>query len=172
MKVFITGGGGTLGTELIRQLEGQATEIVAYTSQKLDVCDRKEVAKAIKSQSPDVIFHCAAKTDVDWCETHPNESYRVNVESVGYVIDAAEQVGASLIFPSTYYVYAELSHDPIDDRLHDPDLSRLTMVYTRHKLQAEQLIEKTSYQKVFIVRLGSLFGGGVNDKKFVGKIVH
>ena len=171
-KVLITGENGTLASELHNQLKRREIEIAAYTRTQLDVTQKQDVKKVTELLQPNIIFHCAAKTDVDWCENHPKQSYLVNTLSAGFVVEAAKRIGAIVVFPSTYYVYAGLNVDVIDDRIHSPELSRITAVYSKHKLLAEEYIKKFGYSKVFIVRLGSLFGGGKNDKKFVGKILN
>lgn len=169
-RTLITGVKGTLAQELIRYL-GTDKQLLALGAEGLDVTKKKEVFAYVKSFKPEIIFHFAAKTNVDWCERHQEECYQVNVMGTRNIGMSAKEVGAILVFPSTYYVYGGLTNFPVDDRIHKPSLTQLKGVYARSKLLAEQELTKLGYDKIFILRLGSLFGGGKSDKKFVGKML-
>jgi len=81
--------------------------------------------------SPDVIVHCAALTDVDYCEQYPGEADRVNSDVVTRLANRA---------PNTKFVF--ISTDavlPIDAHMPDEDvLPRPFNAYGRSKLYGEQ----------------------------------
>ena len=60
---------------------------------------------------PDVVVHTAALGDVDACERHPDEAYRVNVQGTEAIARAAVAVGAKLIHISTDQVYDGVKGD-------------------------------------------------------------
>jgi FlaA1/EpsC-like NDP-sugar epimerase len=116
--VLVTGGGGSIGSELCRQIarfnpklliildiyENSAYEIQQeligdYSSRlNLDVViasmtDREAIFSLIDSQRPDVIFHAAAHKHVPLMERTPNEAIKNNVFGTKNVADAAHKFG-------------------------------------------------------------------------------
>lgn len=116
--VLVTGGGGSIGSELCRQvlglrpkrlvivdnseyllheinteLRGSAgpTEIVARIG---NVRDRKQVMALFEEQKPDLVFHAAALKHVPIVENQPLEGLATNVLGTRNVADAALQVNA------------------------------------------------------------------------------
>ena len=123
MKILITGAAGQLGTELRRQLEqGKSalgeipeklrratvlcTDIGVEGMRELDITNRHEVAAFVRHHQPDVIICCAAYTNVDGCETHREDAFRVNALGPRNLAMAAEEIGAKLIHVSTDYVFS------------------------------------------------------------------
>ncbi|WKY43535.1 nucleoside-diphosphate sugar epimerase/dehydratase [Eubacteriaceae bacterium ES2] len=116
--VLVTGGGGSIGSELCRQLarfnpkqliildiyENSAYELQQElnsdygTRLNLDVViasvtDREAVFSLIDSQKPDVIFHAAAHKHVPLMERTPNEAIKNNVFGTKNVAEAAHKFG-------------------------------------------------------------------------------
>lgn len=99
MKYFITGGTGTLGHELTRQLYDIADKIIIYSRDEAkhadmqkefpeypdnkmryiigDICDEKRLSQAM--QGADFVYHTAAMKHIDKCTYNPTEAIRVNV---------------------------------------------------------------------------------------------
>ena len=59
----------------------------------------------LAEERPSVVFHTAAMTYVDGCETNPGEALRNNFEATRLVADACKKVGVFLIFFSTDYIF-------------------------------------------------------------------
>ncbi len=62
VKVVVTGARGQLGTELCRQLGGDA---IAFDVDTLDVTDRAAVSDVLSALDPGLVINCAAYTQVD-----------------------------------------------------------------------------------------------------------
>ena len=112
MKILITGAAGMLGTdlrsELISRFEIAGAGLVPssqphYTQTDLSV--RKNVSDLLSREKPAVIFHTAAMTDVDGCETRQKEALQANLEMTRLLTDEANRYGAQLVFFSTDYVF-------------------------------------------------------------------
>ena len=69
MKIFITGGAGQLGYDLIKELTKRGfNDYLAPTIDELDITNLDELKKVITDYNPDVIYHLAAYTAVDKAE--------------------------------------------------------------------------------------------------------
>ena len=118
--VLITGGGGSIGSELCRQIarmspkrlvildvyENGAYDIqqelrIAYGG-KLDVrveiasvCDRQQLRRIFAAHKPDIILHAAAHKHVPLMEHNCCEAVRNNVFGTLNTVEAAEEAGVS-----------------------------------------------------------------------------
>ena len=150
MKILLTGSNGLLGqklVELIAPMDG--FELVAtsrgkdrlpdsdltYQYQSLDITDKAQVMEVISTHKPDAIIHTAAMTNVDQCESEQEQCHKLNVEAVGYVIEAARANQAFLLHLSTDFIF-DGSFGPLDEEAAPNPIS----IYGQSKLDAEQLI--------------------------------
>ena len=116
--VMVTGGGGSIGSELCRQIakfapaklvvidsyENNAYElqqelIRAYGAQlnlKVEIAsirDKQRTYGVVEKHRPDVIFHAAAHKHVPLMEACPSEAIKNNVFGTYHVVRAAEKFG-------------------------------------------------------------------------------
>ena len=173
MKYLITGAQGVIGTELIQQLKNNYSEVeyCAIGRKELDVENKQMVKEVILENNPDVVIHLAAWTNVDSCEEKQKECYRTNVTGTANICQAVKEIGAILVYPSTFYVYSGEEGKVFDERVDQPILEEIVGYYSKTKLLGEQEISKHGLKKYYIIMIGALFGGGINDKKFVAKIL-
>lgn len=106
MRALVTGAGGQLGTELHHVLTGAGDEVSAAGRDQLDVTSRDQVLGAVLGLRPDLVFHCAAWTDVDGCETDAGRALLVNALASRHVAEACRLAGSHLVALSTDYVFA------------------------------------------------------------------
>jgi dTDP-4-dehydrorhamnose reductase len=134
VRVFVTGAGGQVGSEVCARF-GTATqhEVVAADHGELDVGDRDTVMQAITGSRPDAVVHCAAWTAVDACESDPDRAFRVNALGTRHVVEAADRVGAHLVCLSTDYVFDGDKPDPYNEW----DTPNPRSVYGHSKLGGE-----------------------------------
>jgi FlaA1/EpsC-like NDP-sugar epimerase len=116
-RVMITGGGGSIGSELCRQiarLNPVELIVVDHSEYSLyqidhelrsehhdllfhsvlgDVCDPATVEKVIGDYQPDVVFHAAAYKHLPILQTQVREAFRNNVFGTMRVAEAAERHG-------------------------------------------------------------------------------
>lgn len=164
-KVIVTGAKGMLGTDLC-PIFAERYKVVALDVEEMDVRDVDLVFKTLDEVRPAIVVHLAGLTDVDACERNPDEAYRVNALGTKNVGLACQRVGAIMVYVSTLAVFDGTKCEPYTEF----DTPNPQSHYSRAKHQGE-LVVRDLLQRYYIVRAGWLFGGGRQDKKFVGKII-
>ena len=115
--VLVTGGGGSIGSELCRQIathnprqliildiyENSAYEIEQELKRKLpnlnlltliaSIRDSGKMDDVFKTYRPDIVFHAAAHKHVPLMETSPNEAVKNNVLGTYKVVKCADKYG-------------------------------------------------------------------------------
>lgn len=161
MKIFLTGAGGMLGMDLAKTLQNETLLGVGLTSptelsipfQTMDLSDRARTLATVQSFRPEVILHTAAMTQVDQCETDHDQAIKSNVEVTRYLVEAANSVGALLIYFSTDYVFNGRKEGPyLEDDWPEP-----ISFYGKTKLLGERAITDACH-RYYIFRISWLFG--------------
>ncbi len=147
MNVLITGANGQLGNEMRRLASQYASYTYYFTDvQELDICDREAVMQYVSGHHIGLIVNCAAYTAVDRAEEDQEMCDRINHLAAGYLAEAAESVGASLIHVSTDYVFDGTAHIPYTEDCPPCPAS----VYGVTKLAGEQAITRNCKQAAII----------------------
>lgn len=116
MRILVTGAHGRVGAEVSAYLPRH--EVVALGREALDIADRDQVEQVMGSVLPQVIVNCAAYTDVDGCELHPDMALAANALGPRHLAVAGERIGAHLLHLSTDFVFpgdSPRSYDEWDD---------------------------------------------------------
>lgn len=125
-RVLVTGAGGSIGSELVRQLstlepgglvlldkdENSLYELdchlraqgfpSSYSVVVADIRDERRIRSIISTHGPDVVFHAAAHKHVPLMEKNPSEAILNNVFGTQNVLEHSVTCGASLfVFIST-----------------------------------------------------------------------
>ena len=155
MKIFITGANGQLGRELQKRLQG--TDFRATDVQELDITDESAVASMIGDYKPDVVIHGAAWTQVDAAEEKQDLAWQVNAIGTQNIAKSCRQVGATMVYISTDYVF-----DGTLGRAYcETDATNPLSIYGKSKLAGE-LLARQETEKLFILRTAWLYGDGPN----------
>lgn len=155
MKLLVTGAGGLLGRACTR-LGSEKYDCVGLSRRQLDVTDRSAVQRAFDRLEPNVVFHCAAYTDVDGAERDPSRAMVVNAEATEWVARAACETGALMVYVSTDYVFDGRKKTPYKER----DVTAPLSQYGLSKLEGERRVTEICSDKYLIVRSGWLYGPG------------
>jgi FlaA1/EpsC-like NDP-sugar epimerase len=120
-RILVTGAGGTIGSELVRQIAALApARLILFDNSEFllyaingelrerwpdlavrpllgDVRDRCRVDAVIADEKPQIVFHAAALKHVPMVEANPIEGVLTNVIGSRNVAEAARAHGASLV---------------------------------------------------------------------------
>src|SRR5262249_25634499 len=137
IDAVITGAGGLLGSNLAMEFaeKGVAVAPLDRATGGPDVTDAAAMEKLLQELAPRWIFHCAALTNVDWCETNPSETHRVNAAAPGHVAAIAKGIGSSFVYISTDSVFDGALGD-----YRETDVARPLNVYARAKWEGEMAV--------------------------------
>ena len=167
-RVMVTGAGGSIGSELCRQvakldpelliLFGRGENSLYHTDIELresepelnrvviigDIRDNGKVSQITRKYRPHIIFHAAAHKHVKFMENHPDEAVKNNILGTQNLIDAAikHNVEAFILVSS--------------DKAVNP-----TSVYGASKRVTEKLIQckaKQNGTRFIAVRFGNVIG--------------
>ncbi|MGH2764240.1 MAG: dTDP-4-dehydrorhamnose reductase [Thermoleophilaceae bacterium] len=144
MRTVVIGAGGMLGRDVARLSAG-----LALPHAELDVTDRAAVRAAIGAQ--DLVFNCAAYTNVDGAEEHAAEATRVNGDGARSVAEAA----GAVVYVSSDYVFDGAKGEPYVES----DTVNPLSAYGRSKLAGERATAEAN-PRHFVVRSSWLFGPG------------
>lgn len=120
MKILVTGANGLLGQELIGLLLEKQHEVIAtskgpsriqpalagrLTYRDMDITDGLATQQVLAESRPEVIIHAAAMTQVDDCELNKIACYNINVTATRFLIEAAREINARLLYVSTDFIF-------------------------------------------------------------------
>ncbi|MBP7088335.1 MAG: NAD(P)-dependent oxidoreductase [Candidatus Omnitrophica bacterium] len=157
-KIFITGGGGMLASQIENFYNLKGKNVSAPTHAQLDVLNSAAVREAVISFKPDYVFHTAA-LHVDASEENPQLAFELNVKASESLAKVCSKVGSVLIYISSCGYFGDEIRYYVES---DPVV--LKTVYARTKHEGEQLSLKFN-KKTFAIRPGWLFGGKITHKK-------
>ena len=135
MRVLVTGAGGQVGTDVVRQLEGRA-EVIAHGRDTMDLSDPAQLVARIREAAPHAIVNAAAYTGVDRAETEPDAARTVNAIAPRLIAGEARRAGALLVHFSTDYVFDGAKRSPYLET----DPTNPLGAYGRTKLEGERAV--------------------------------
>ncbi len=104
--ILITGASGLLGGALAAEYESMRLPVLPMRgTADGDLTDPRVLEAIFAEHRPTAVIHCAALTDVDYCESHAGEAWRINVEVSRHLAACAHAVGARLAYISTDSVF-------------------------------------------------------------------
>lgn len=172
MKTLVLGANGLLGSNVVTAVEETGGEPVGtyHTSEppfeapchQLDIRDRESLTEVLDGADPALVVNCAAMTDVDGCEKHPEQADGVNAEAPGTIATLCTERDIPLTHVSTDYVFdGEAEHPYAVDASPNP-----IQKYGRSKLDGERAVQE-NHPDPTVVRLSFVYGihQGSNELK-------
>ncbi len=173
MKVFVIGASGLVGSHCSSYFREKGWTVRgSHCNYRTDGTCYYNISQPMSAENfdvvafkPEVIVHCAALTNVDYCETHEEESYQQTVHGTQHVCELAVRCGARLVYISTDYVF-----DGKTGPYREDDIPNPINVYGKHKLLAEQLVLATINDSL-VIRITNVYGDDKQGKNFLVRIV-
>lgn len=162
-KVWITGAEGHIGTALIDLLDCMEYQLLETDIHEVDITDLEQVQHYMRVNRPDVVINCASLTDVEYCEAHRDEAYKVNAIGVRNVALAANEVRAKVIQMSTDDVFDLESEVPYNEF----DTVHPKTVYGKSKEAGEKILTQL-LNRFVIIRSSWIYGIG---RDFVDEVL-
>lgn len=118
-KILVTGSNGLLGQKIVYKLKenpqvqlfatargaNRLVDTSGYGYDSMDIADKQSVDTIVDMLQPDCIIHCAAQTNVDYCELNQEECRKANVDGVKNIVAACEKNNIHLVHVSTDFVF-------------------------------------------------------------------
>ncbi len=178
MRIAVIGGAGFTGSHLVSALLALKNDVLVYDNKftregrtqlpwlrqvyaaEGDITDGAKLSGELVRFAPDVICHLAALHYIPYCDQHPAETLRVNVEGTLNVMLAAQEIKLlkAVLFASSVAVYATT-----DDYHKESDQPAPCDIYGLSKWLGEQVVEQYARRvKVshISLRFSNLYGPG------------
>jgi dTDP-4-dehydrorhamnose reductase len=119
---------------------------------KLDIANEDALKKLFRDIRPSIVLNATALHNVDYCETHLEEAFKINSTVVGQIAGLCNNLGSRLIHLSTDFVF----NGEKNGGYTESDTPNPQSVYAKSKLEGEMQAKKTdSYS---ILRSSVIYG--------------
>lgn len=167
LRILITGSNGLLGQKLVHALrDDEQVELIATGRgpdrtpeplgaryHALDITSQDEVGRVFDATRPQVVIHGAAMTNVDACETAPDECRLQNVTATRHLVEAAKRHASHFIFLSTDFIF-----DGANGPYREEDEPAPLSIYGHSKLEGERIVMGAGLAKWAIARTIIVYG--------------
>jgi dTDP-4-dehydrorhamnose reductase len=150
--IVIVGAGGRLGAALARAYSEEA-EVIAFKHADLDLARLDDLRSTLAPLSFAALVNAAALTNVDYCESHPDEALRLNAAAPQVLAEICAGKKARFVHISTDYVFDGESRRPYAE----DDPVRPISVYGESKRAGELRVLETNAQAL-VARVSWVFG--------------
>lgn len=162
MRLLVVGGSGLLGYKVAELAVRAFQTLATYNFRpmklpgcgffKLDKTDRDDTLALVNKLKPDVVIDTAALHNANYCETHRDEAWKVNVEGTRNIAEACREIGAKMIFISTDYIF-----DGKKENYTEEDAPNPLHYYAKTKLEGERVVKEAEIDYV-IARPSVIYG--------------
>ena len=172
--IVITGASGLLGSSLVEvACQGGIDAVGLYHRHPLpmdrasmkrvktfsvDLTDESQTKAVFDKLQPSAVIHCAAETNVDWCEEHADAAEALHVITSRRIAEITARSNARMLYVSTDAVF-----DGERGQYTEDDLPAPLNVYAETKLRGEQ--EVLARNPLAAVARVNLYGWNVQRKQ-------
>ena len=165
-KILLTGSSGILGSTLLKNLNEEFIFLnlinkkrieKKFNQIKLKNLDKNSLKKLVNGFRPDVILHCAAITDIEFCEKNKKKCKEINYYFTKYLVDICKKLKIKFIFVSTDQIY---NKNYPQKEISTP---KIYNYYAETKILCEEYIEKNLTD--YLILRTNFFGNSLADRK-------
>ena len=189
MRIAVTGGAGFVGTHLVCALLECGHTVLVYDNlfsgrklktmvgvnnlqfEQADVTDGRRLRIEFAAFRPEIIFHLAALHYIPYCDQHPEEALRVNLEGTLNLMLAASETRSvkAVLFASSVAVYPPTDHCHAEsDPVGPCDIYGLT------KWLGEQVVDhyaREAHLAHLSLRFSNLYGPGETNPHVIPAVL-
>ena len=147
MSTLVLGASGQVGQHLMNALRASGRDVYG-------TCWKHHV-EGLRAHT---VYVAAALSHVDYCESHPDDSYAINVAP----IELLASTGVRIVFFSTEYVFAGNAGP-----YRETDPVAPLNVYGEHKVRAELALPEAA----LIIRTTVVYGAESQRKNFIYRVI-
>ena len=161
-KLFVFGIGGLTGSKLSEVARDDFEIFGSYNfrnpklsfvkSVNLDITNTNKIRQILEEIKPEVVINTTGINNVDYCEKHPEEAWKINVLAVKEICKITKKIGTKLVHLSSDSVFdgnKQLSYV-------ETDSSNPINYYGKTKLESENIVLENTDNVV--VRASVLYG--------------
>ena len=152
--ILIAGGEGQLGSSLNVLAKSMSYSCISLNRKELDITDKSSVYQVVKKFKPSLVVNCAAWTNVDEAESHPEQATRINAGGALNLAEACKRIDARFFQISTDYVFSGNKQEPWEENEVKSPISH----YGVSKSEGEDLVLGCYPENSFIIRTSWLYG--------------
>lgn len=162
---LIIGSNGQLGSELVKLYTKKGEPHVGLAHNEVEVTDYENVKEVIRRHNPSIVINTAAYHKVDACEENPEKALAVNALGARNLAEVCRDVGASLVYMSTDYVFDGRKGTPYIEE----DSTNSVNVYGISKIAGEMLVKNflTEHLIVRTIAIQGLSKSSVKGSNFI-----
>ncbi len=161
MKLFVLGGSGFIGNELVKKALFSNEVLATYNNHNLikqNVLSVKfsfpenfdTLKKKIITEHPDVIINLIANSNLKYCENNKKNAYELNVIFTEKICKLCNEINSKLIHISSDYVF-----DGKNGNYNENDQTNPVNYYGYTKQLSEEITLK--YSKNVVIRTSSVY---------------
>lgn len=169
MKMLIFGGKGFMGRRFAKAFPDALCP-------PTDIADDAAVQAILEKERPDVVINCAGKTgvpNVDWCETHQDETVRSNVTGPFVLFHELRKRGIYGVHMSSGCIYAGDNGGKGFSEEDEPNFAG--SFYSKTKALSEEVLRELAdpvdgKAGILILRIRMPFDGSTDDRNLITKL--
>lgn len=162
MRLLVLGGDGLLGSNVVVATNQKCEVTATYRSgsvpadvsaHELDIRDTARFKDLLERVDPTAVVNCAAMTDVDACESKPDQARAVNATAPSKIADVCNTRSVQFCHISTDYVFDGEERTPYDESAEPNPIQ----VYGESKLAGDRAV-RDAHASSLIIRPSFVYG--------------
>ena len=114
MKYLIIGGTGVIGYKILQHIRKEDSSVkftflnnkqILKNSHFLNIENLIETKNLIKKISPDIVIHCSALSNIDFCENNKRKAESINVLGTKNIVEGCKESNSKIVYISTSFVF-------------------------------------------------------------------